>query len=47
MVGKCFELTLEVNDAKHPPAQQLPELFADNLPALLRFAITAAFGGLR
>ena len=47
VVGKCFELTLEVNDAKHPPAQQLPELFADNLPALLRFAITAAFGGLR
>ena len=47
VVGKCFELTLEVNDAKHPPAELLPELFVDNLPALLAFASTAALGGLR
>ncbi|KAK9830901.1 hypothetical protein WJX81_003069 [Elliptochloris bilobata] len=47
LAGKCMELTLELSAAKGPPAALLPQLFADNLAALLAFPLAAAFGGLR
>ena len=47
MAGDCMELTLELDAGKHPPAPKLPQLFAENLAALLAFPVAAAFGGLR
>ena len=42
-----MELTLELSQNKWPPAEQLPQLFTDNLPALLALPVVAAFGGAR
>lgn len=47
LAGDCMELTLELDAGKHPPAPKLPQLFAENLAALLAFPVAAAFGGLR
>ena len=40
----CFELTLELSDAKWPPVAALPGVFADNLDALLAFPLLATAG---
>lgn len=42
-----MELTLELAPDKWPPAQQLPHLFEENLPALLALPLVSAFGGVR
>lgn len=47
LAGECMELTLELSAGKGPLAAQLPQLFADNLNALLAYPLAAAFGGLR
>ena len=47
LAGECMELTLELSAGKSPSAAQLPQLFADNLAALLAYPLAAAFGGLR
>ena len=47
IAGDCLELTLELAPHKWPPAEQLPGLFEDNLPALLALPLAACFGGVR
>lgn len=45
IVGDCMELTLEVSMNKWPDAALLPELFEDNLPAMLEFVQRSAVEG--
>eukprot|EP00210_Caulerpa_lentillifera_P000762 g737.t1 len=45
IVGDCFELTLELNEKKKPPASQLGRLWNENKQAFVDFALIAAFGG--
>ncbi|KAK9814699.1 hypothetical protein WJX72_010093 [[Myrmecia] bisecta] len=47
LAGGCLELTLELSEDKWPAEERLPQLWQDNLPALLAFPIAAALGGLR
>lgn len=47
VVGRCFELTLELSMNKYPPAATLVNLWEDNFEALTQWPIQAAFGGLR
>ena len=42
-----MELTLELSHNKWPAPELLPQLFADNLPAMLALPIAGAFGGAR
>lgn len=49
VVGGCMELTLEVSMSKWPEESLLPELFQDNLPAMLEFikrSSVDAFSGI-
>lgn len=41
----CMELTIEITEDKWPDESELPQLFKDNLPAILNFVKAAAFGG--
>ena len=45
IVADCFEVTLELSQAKAPPEGKLHELWEDNREALLRFPLVAALGG--
>ncbi|CAL8464154.1 g3689 [Coccomyxa elongata] len=47
IAGDCLELTLELAPNKWPPAEHLPGLFEDNLPAMLALPLVACFGGIR
>ncbi len=47
VAASCLDLTLELSDTKWPPAQQLTDLFQDNLHAFLDYALVAALGGLK
>jgi len=47
LIGRCFELTLELSNNKYPPAGTLTNLWKDNFEALTQWPIQAAFGGLR
>jgi hypothetical protein len=47
LVGECMDLTLELSETKWPPAETLPELFQDNLDALLALPIATAFSGIK
>jgi hypothetical protein len=47
VTGDTMELTLEVSQNKWPPQDMLPQLWEDNLPAMLEFPLAAALGGLR
>jgi hypothetical protein len=40
-----MEVTLEVSQSKWPPESMLPQLFKDNLPAMLDFIKVSALGG--
>ena len=46
LAGDCMELTLELSQHKWPVPQLLPQLFEDNLPAMLAFPLAGAFGGV-
>ena len=46
IAGQCMELTLELSQHKWPQAGLLPQLFEDNLPALLAFPVAGAYGGV-
>ena len=46
LAGQCMELTLELSQHKWPQPEQLPQLFEDNLPALLAFPMAGAYGGV-
>lgn len=41
----CMEVTLEVSESKWPSESVLPQLFKDNLPAMLAYIKAAALGG--
>lgn len=45
IVGSCMELTVEVSMNKWPEESLLPELFADNLPAMLEFILRSTVDG--
>lgn len=47
LAAGCWELTLELSQAKHPPANKLAPLYEENRGALIMLAITAALGGVR
>ena len=46
LAGDCMELTLELSQHKWPVPQLLPQLFEDNLPAMLAYPLAGAFGGV-
>ena len=46
LAGQCMELTLELSQHKWPRPEQLPQLFDDNLPALLAYPMAGAYGGV-
>ena len=46
LAGDCMELTLELSQHKWPAPQLLPQLFEDNLPAMLAYPLAGAFGGV-
>ena len=41
----CMELTLELSESKWPAEEELPTIFNANLPAMVQFIKTTAFGG--
>ncbi len=43
LAGDCMELTLELSQHKWPVPQLLPQLFEDNLPAMLAYPLAGAF----
>ena len=43
--ASCMELTIEISEEKWPDEDTLPQLFKDNLPAILQYIKAAAFGG--
>ncbi|CAG9465131.1 unnamed protein product [Pedinophyceae sp. YPF-701] len=47
LVGECFDLTLELSNAKHPPESTLHKVWKENADALLALPLEAGFGGLR
>ncbi|KAI7836828.1 hypothetical protein COHA_009329 [Chlorella ohadii] len=46
IVGRCFELTLELSQSKWPEEAGLAALWEDNKDSLLAFPLVAAYGGL-
>lgn len=47
LVGKCLDITVEMNDRKWPDASQLSRLFDEHLRSLLQLPLAAAYGGIR
>lgn len=46
IAADCFEITLELSEEKNPPPSTLPQLWNDNLQALLNYATESVFGGI-
>eukprot|EP00882_Tetradesmus_deserticola_P027297 GHRQ01030187.1.p1 GENE.GHRQ01030187.1~~GHRQ01030187.1.p1 ORF type:complete len:132 (+),score=29.75 GHRQ01030187.1:257-652(+) len=47
LAASCMELTLELNNQKYPPANQLKKIWNENKDALVALPLTAALGGIR
>jgi hypothetical protein len=43
----CMAITLELNQAKRPPASQLAKIWGENLNAMLNLPISAVLGGIQ
>lgn len=46
LAAHVMELTIEVNQQKSPPAEELPRLWAENAPALLLYPMAAIMQGV-